>query len=405
MRGTFILAGALCCAAVMAAWSEELDIGPRQLLASLQRVQDSIATGDRSALPLQTQMIAMLDQSFAKKAAGGTTEPPDPVSVLLFALSGGDRHTASAMISHMEADSPEHQLAAAVDAYVNGDAAKARTGFELIDPLKLDIRLAPYVALAKGTSSLGENDGAARRQFDIARLLSPGTLVEEVALRRLMTLHVKAGDAVSFANISQQYARRYIGSPYGQQFAEIFVNGCIALDPKLTAADIPGMLEGVPQDYRTALYLRLAKQAVISGRFKLSAFAANEIMKEKESMKGGRLTAQVRLYASIALLTADSGGEALDRLGGIDAGALPREDADLLRAAKSLAGAIMKPLDRAAAARKAPEPPAAAAADGQADMSSSGQVKDSAAGKADEFIGSAQKKFDAIDQLLSEASP
>jgi chemotaxis protein MotC len=401
MRGAFILAGALCCASPMAARSEELNIEPRQLLASLQRVQDSIATGDRSALPLQTQMIAMLDESFAKKAASGKMEPPDPVSVLIFALSGGDRRTAEAMISLIEEVSPQHALASAVAAYVNGDAAKARTGFEPIDPLKLDIRLAPYVALAKGTSSLGESNGVARRQFDIARLLSPGTLVEEVALRRLMTLHIKTGDAVSFANISRQYARRYIGSPYGQQFAEIFVNGCIALDPKFAAADIPGILEGVPRDYRTALYLRLAKQAVISGRLALSAFASNEIMNETESVKGGRLTAQVRLYASIAALIAGSAGEALDRLVGVDAGALPKEDADLLRAAKSLAGAIMKPLDRAAAARKAPDPLAAGAADTPAE----GPHKDSAAGKADIFIGSAQKKFDAIDQLLSEASP
>ena len=44
----------------------ENELAPRQLLAALHTIQDNIASGDRSALPLQTQMIAMLDASFAK---------------------------------------------------------------------------------------------------------------------------------------------------------------------------------------------------------------------------------------------------------------------------------------------------------------------------------------------------
>jgi chemotaxis protein MotC len=276
--------------------------------------------------------------------------------------------------------------------------------FEPVDPLKLDIRLAPYVALAKGTSSLGENDGLARRQFDIARLLSPGTLVEEVALRRLMALHIKAADAASFASVSRQYARRYIGSPYGRQFAEVFVDGCIALNPKLAVGGIPTILEGVPDDYRTSLYLRLARQAAIAGRFELSASASNEVMKEKEFLKGGRLTAQVRLYASIAALSTGSAEDARARLDGVNEGALPNEDAALLGTAKLLADAILKPLDRMAAVRKQPEPTAARAEEALAEPPAGEPQKNDAAAKADAFVSAARGKFDAIDQLLGEAS-
>jgi chemotaxis protein MotC len=404
MRTALFFAGALCCAVALPARGDELSIGPRQILASLQRVQDSIAAGDISALPAQRQLIAMLDESFAKQAEGGHAEPPDVTSIMVFALSGGDRRAASALISHFAGDSPEHALAGAVAAYVNGDAAAARTAFDPINPLTLDIRLAPYVALAKGTSSLGEDDGLARRQFDIARLLSPGTLVEEVALRRLMALHVKAADAASFAAASKQYARRYIGSPYGRQFADTFVDGCIALSPQLAAGSIAAILEGVPKDYRAALYLRLARQAAIAGRFELSAFASDEIMKEEEFLKGGILTAQVRLYASIAALSTGGAKDARSRLDGIDGNALPKEDAALLSTAKSLADAITKPLDRTAAARKQPEHIASGSDDAQADPPAGEPQKSDAAAKADAFVSAARGKFDAIDQLLGEAS-
>jgi chemotaxis protein MotC len=404
MRAAIFVAGALCCAMAPPAKSEEQSIEPRQLLASLQRVQDSIAAGDISALPAQRQLIAMLDESFAKQAEGGHAEPPDVTSILIFALSGGNKRAASTLISHIPEDSPKHALAVAVSAYVNGDAAAARTGFEPIDPLSLDARLAPFVALAKGTSSLGENDGVARRQFDIARLLSPGTLVEEVALRRLMALHVKAADAASFGTASRQYARRYIGSPYGRQFAEVFVDGCIGLNLHLAAGGTPAILEGVPNDYRTSLYLRLARQAAIAGRFELSVSASNEVMKEKEFLKGGRLNAQVRLYAAIAALSTGSAEDARVRLEGINEGALPNEDAALLGTAKLLAEAILKPLDRMAAVRKQPEPIAARAEEAQANPPAGESQKNDAAAKADAFVSAVRGKFDAIDQLLGEAS-
>jgi chemotaxis protein MotC len=383
---------------------DELSVEPRQILASLQRVQDSVAAGDISALPAQRQLIAMVEESFAKQAGGGRAELPDVTSILVFALSGGDRRAASALISHIAEASPEHALALAVSAYVNGDAAAARTGFESVDPLTLDIRLAPYVALAKGTSNLGQNDSVARRQFDIARLLSPGTLIEEVALRRLMALHIKASDAPSFANASRQYALRYIGSPYGRQFADVFVDGCIALDLKLAADSIPAILEGAADDYKAALYLRLARQAAIAGRFELSAYASNEIMKEKEFLKGGRVAAQVRLYAAIAALSTGSGEDARGRLNGVDGRALPKDDAALLSMAKSLADAIMKPLGRMAAAPKQPEPIAAGSDGAQADPPAGEPQKNDAAAKADAFVSAARGKFDAIDQLLGEAS-
>ena len=66
--------------------------------------------------------------------------------------------------------------------------------------------------------------------LDRARLLAPGTLVEEAALRRSIAVAAKLGDAKRFLRLSEQYVRAYLRSPYASQFADAFVAGVVTLN-------------------------------------------------------------------------------------------------------------------------------------------------------------------------------
>ena len=76
--------------------------------------------------------------------------------------------------------------------------------------------------------------------LDEARLLSPGTLVEEAALRRSIALAAALGDAKRFALASHaSMCAAICDSPYASQFADAFVAGVITLTPAIDLDESP----------------------------------------------------------------------------------------------------------------------------------------------------------------------
>lgn len=325
------------------------NLRPVQLLGGLQRVQDSIARGDQSALPLQSEMVSLLDESFRRELAASGPLEEGVRPLLMFALGGGGAMPASRMLERVPADHPDYAIAQAVLAYIVGNAAKARKFFAQVDVPAVGVPLSPYVALAKGTVYIGEDDEEARRSFDHARLLAPGTLVEEVALRRLLSIHIAREDVRGFSLVSVQYARRYIDSPFAAQFVSHYIPGVIAFDGALPHSRIRDLLSTLARDQRIGVLMRLARGAAVAGHLELSAFASGEL---SHDMAGNTAVSvsRVRLYENLAAVTSSNARQAYANLSGISEADLPLEDVPLLRAALHLAGAILGPATLASAA-------------------------------------------------------
>src|SRR5690606_8878443 len=89
--------------------------------------------------------------------------------------------------------------------------------------------VAIYVSLIKGSMLSDVEPANALALLDKARLLAPGTLVEEAALRRSIAVATRLGEAARFVRLSEQYVRSYLRSPYASQFADAFVAGIVEL--------------------------------------------------------------------------------------------------------------------------------------------------------------------------------
>src|SRR5690606_8940027 len=157
---------------------------------------------------------------------------------------------------------------------LTGDMAQARKAMATIDPAGHPPEVAAFLSLVKGSVLAGEDARAGVAMLDRARLLGPGTLVEEAALRRTVSLAVAAGDGEKFMSASEQYARRYLRSPYSSQFAEAFVSGIIALKAKLDLRRVEQAIAWMTAEQAKTVYLRLARRAAIDGDPELLAFAS-----------------------------------------------------------------------------------------------------------------------------------
>ena len=409
--------------------SEAPALEPYQLVRCLQLVQDRIASGDHASLPMQLRLLELTDERMRTANPAAFKDAKNFRALLIYAMSGGNPLTIEQVISRLPLEEADRALAQGVIDYLRGKPNGAVEALASIDPLAQSSELGAFVALVKGSVSLADAPETAIVLFDQARLLSPGTLVEEAALRRSVALAPRLGDGGRFLRGSTQYVRAYLRSPYASQFADAFVAGVVALNASVNldaVADITAMMDA---EQEKVIYLRIARRAAIDGLTELSAFASAKAKQGRDG-HGDDGDPRAQLYSGLSAVTSGAPFEILDKLGGIDREKLSKGDRALLEAVEAIASEVTsavplaspsKPIDIANlpppstdieappadpmvpdAAEAAPAPviqePAVAAAPAN--------TADPAAPAAadDPKIADARRKLDDIDQLLG-ASP
>src|SRR5690606_16025743 len=115
-------------------------------------------------------------------------DPRNFNALLVYAMSGGNPATIEKIITRLDLPEQQAGLGAAILGYVRGRPNEADQALENIEPLSEAPGLGAFLALIKGSVASADDPATAVRLFDQARLLAPGTLVEEAALRRTILL-------------------------------------------------------------------------------------------------------------------------------------------------------------------------------------------------------------------------
>jgi chemotaxis protein MotC len=233
-------------------------------------------------------------------------------------------------------------LAAGALAYIENREDEARKRLLPLDSRSLPTSLGGQVALVQAGLVAREDLGRAIHLLDDARLLMPGTLVEEAALRREVFLVVQTGNLDRFEFLSRQYLRRFGTSIYAEDFRQRFATAIARLGiadgddrfPRLEA-----ILKSSDPENQRALFLQLAQAAAVHGKLSTARSAAADAA--KLSPVGGSDAMRAALYDAAASIGAGNDiGEIQKRLADINNRQLGRRDADLLQAAAAAAEAV-----------------------------------------------------------------
>lgn len=392
IAGLMLLAAALPTASAGAADGES-QLQAFQLVRSLQIVQDRLASGDHAALPMQRKLLELIDKRLRETGQDSYDDPRNFRALMVYAMSGGNPETVETVLARLVLDERQRSAGDGILAYLKGDIATARSILAGADSLSLPNEVGAFLALVKGSVSAAEEPAMALKLFDRARLLGPGTLVEEAALRRSIDLAATTGDAARFMLASTQYVTRYLRSPYASQFADSFVSGVIALHASIdieTIGDITTMMDA---EQEQAIFLRIARRAGIEGLSELSTFAATKAQRLPDSRSDDP---RALLYASLSAVTTGTAEDIREKLAHIDRNQLSQGDRQLFDAVTAVADkltATPPTLPRAAAAIPSiPAPPTAESVSAAAPK----------AGSAETRIEEARRKLDEIDKLLGE---
>ena len=326
---------------------------PYQLVRTLQALQDEIARGSLEAHNAQPAMLKRLAEKFQEADPGVWKDPRNSRAALTFLLSGGDAQVVGELRSRKLLSVDEALLDGAI-AYVEGRPDEARARLGSVDTRTLPAALGAEIALVQ-SALLAQNDlKATIERLDEVRLLMPGTLVEEAALRREIFLAGQVDDFDKFESLAVQYFRRYRHSIYAGNFRQRFALSVARFSfvqqtdrfPRLVA-----VLDHLDRASQRALYLLIARTALVRGKTGMTDLAAERIVEMTEVGSPDRTRA--RLYRAAARVVTDAHEEALLDLQQIDASRLPEQDAELLAAALQLGRGVRKPLPAASSQQDA----------------------------------------------------
>ncbi|MGY8707304.1 chemotaxis protein [Bradyrhizobium sp. 18BD] len=332
---------------------------PYELVRGLQAVQDGIASGDTAAHASHIALIRQIGEKFLAADANVWSNPQNGQAVVIYLLSGG----APQVVRKLPRDkiNVDTRLFDGALAYVEGRQDEARELLKDVKPRTISSGLGGQVALVQGALFARSEASLAIERLDDARLLLPGTLVEEAALRREILLVGQAEDFDKFEFLTLAYIRHYRNSIYAGDFWQRFSSGLtqssLALDERRFAR-IVTLLEQIDRASRLKLYLIIARSAMLHGRMTVTRLAGERALTLSADNSPERERAH--LFRGVSRVLTDEYDGGLAELKALDRSKLPERDVPLLNATVQLALDVRKPFagDPAAAAEKPPITPA-----------------------------------------------
>jgi chemotaxis protein MotC len=205
----------------------------------------------------------------------------------------------------------------------------------------LDARLAGEVAFARSVLETKRDAKATVELLGWARLLQPGGLVEEAALRREIALLAEAKDVSRAAMLTRQYVNRFAASLYAADFLRDLAAAVARLGLADEAANYKLLsiaVASVPSDVRREFLLTLAKSGLVSAKFAAAAAAATEALESSKAESPEAMRA--RLYLAASRLFSGAYDAAIADLRTLPTSKLDRADAHLLAAARRAAAEL-----------------------------------------------------------------
>ncbi len=328
---------------------------PYQLVRELQALQDRTATGSVDALSAQRTVIASIDRALAAAPASVWQDARNAVAAIGFVLSGGPPRILRALATAEPKPAVDENLLKGVLAYAEGRESEAYGFLTPLDATSLPPSIGAQVAMAQSALAVRTDPQQAMRLLAVSRLLAPGTLVEEAAIRRQIFVADQLRDYTQVQSLARQYLDRFRRSVYAGNFRERFAAALSHMDFINDPAQFPrldDMLASVEPDARAELYLTIALASVTNGRLNAARLAATRAVPLTPAGSVGQ--ARARLYrAAVTVASAKTFDAGVEDYQAIDRTRLSATDLQLADAV-SVAIAAVRSGTEVSAAKAAP---------------------------------------------------
>ena len=321
--------------------AEAVEIPPFTMIRSLQFIQDSVVLGDHSAGEMQRHLLALIDERLRSADASDFEDRRNVDAVLVYTMSGGNPETLARLMRGEARTAFDSELAEGLTVYFSGKPEKARP--RLVRALRQfeGSPIESYLTLVTANVTAARDIESALHLFDRARLLAPGTIIEESALRRSAHVASLDGRVERAMKYSERYVRRFLNSPYASQFVDVFVHMVVSHSDKVDASQMEYILSLMDVARQREIYLRMARMSTIAGKEDLALLAAGRA----EALSGNKRDVVQKLakfYAGVASVSTENLDEAIDAVASMPEGNLSDRDKALRDAARIIAEEVKR---------------------------------------------------------------
>ena len=213
------------------------------LVDELRRIQSRVAQGDKAAYAAELNQLKTIGTAIATASPETWKNKREADSLVIYILSGGSLADVGLLLKGDAILESERSLARGALAYVTNHEADAIGLLQETDLTALDARLAGEMAFARSVLETKRDAKAAVDLLDWARLLAPGGLVEEAALRREIALLAEAKDMSRLAVLTRQYVTRFGASLYAADFLRDLASAVGAARPRRRSGRLQAAVE------------------------------------------------------------------------------------------------------------------------------------------------------------------
>lgn len=340
-----VIASAMLAASVSSvARAGEEELAPYKMLRSMQFIQDSVVRGDHSAGEMQRYILGAIDKRLRAVDSSVFEDPRNVDATLIYTMSGGNPATLEYLVARDVQGYFDNRVTEVLRKYLNGKGTLISKTLADMQKEYADKAIGPYLALVAGNILMNSKPEEALKMYNWARLTAPGTIVEEAALRRSMSIAVGTGLTKEGLNYSNAYARRFLHSPYASQFADLFVSLAVENVHTIGIEKIRDTVTVMDPDRQLATYLRIARQATIAGELELARMASEEASKIKNATAKDK-GVLASFYSGVADISSGNTAKAAEGLDLVPDSALSPRDKLLRDAAKAIAEQVLKAPD------------------------------------------------------------
>lgn len=300
---------------------------PFMQIRILQGLQSQTAKGSTHALKAQRRLLGRMNEYFKSLDPVYWSDHRNIRAAVLLLLSGGHPSVGHHLLSlglPVEADMTMMQ--GALD-YIEGRKEDAYANLTSFEPLDLEPSLGGQIALVQAVLYLPHDLKNALVAIDKARLLMPGSLIEEAALRRGVSIAAALNQPDLFQTYALQYIRHYRSSIYNEDFRRRFGLAMRHFSDNRSEETfdyLDGAITEFDMDTRREFYLLLAYSSLVEGNLDLTQKAARSAL--PLSMDNTPDRSRARLYLAGSILKADRLDIALKHLWAVKRDLLTQRD-------------------------------------------------------------------------------
>jgi chemotaxis protein MotC len=321
---------------------------PYEVIRSVEALHDQMVLGSVGAEKAMPGLLRQLAARLVEADPAVWSDPRNARAVVVYILSGGEIRVAHKVLQSGKCSPTEQRLIEGALDYLEGAKEEAKSLLEGVDPRTLEAEVGGHVALAQAALIADDKPKKAMAILDVARVLVPGTLVEDAALRREVFLAAELGDFDKFISMSEQYLRRFQHSVYAENFHRGLTAAVASLSrfgTQQQLASIAELLKQLNSHEQLRLYLHVAQTSLLDGKIEPAKWAADRAA--QLAPQNGVDVHRALLYGGAAAILTTDYDHGIGALKALDAAGLPHDDALLKEAALGLATQI----------RQWPEPP------------------------------------------------